>query len=301
MRILAVVALALTAHAAPAHRLLLTVGNGVEIVGRSGTVQVRYPDSRGQNASGARFSPDGQRVAWVSGDGVHVAGANGSAARLVARGSAFAWSGDSRSLLITGTGPVQVYSLATGRLTTVVKARAGIFYFALGFAGGTPVYTRGTDLAGLDPFDVVVGSRVALRIGDFHYRGSVPTLSPDGGRVAFVWPSGKGDVIRVADLRTGAHHDIGGVRPSFWLSWSPDSTRLAFANVTRGRWQTEIVSAGGGVARAVGPGVVPVWVRDGELLIVRGTSYDQLWASDGSGPEHLLFHTPAPIFSVDAS
>jgi WD40 repeat protein len=265
---------------------------------------------------GAWFSPDGTKVAWPADDGVHLADADGTNSRLVEPMSttchtvctemSVAWSGDGTKLLIGGGGPgtnaLQVYSLATGQLTDVAPRMRVVLYSAVGFTrGGAPVYTRDTDRSGIDPFDLLVGSRVVYRFGTSHCECGGLRLSPDGRHVAIAWQGLQGDVIRVIDVRNGVAHDIHGYNPAFALWWSPDSTRIVFPDLFQGSWTTETIAASGGKAHTVGPGIAVGWARDGEVLIVRN-NYTELWASDG-GPERLLFGAPKNLLIdwVDAA
>jgi WD40 repeat protein len=285
----------------------------LETVTRDGTVQATFGSS---GLTGARFSPDGTKVAWAAPDGAHIADADGTNSRLVDPASTschtectsmnVAWSQDGAKLLISGGGPetnaLQIYSLTTGSLTDAAPRLRLVLYQALGFtAGGAPVYTRDADRSGIDPFDLLVGSRVVYRFGSSHCQCGGLRLSPDGRHVAIAWQGLNGNVIRVIDVRNGVAYDIHGYNPAFALWWSPDSTRIAFPNRVQGSWTTETIAAGGGKAHAIGPGIAVGWARDGEALIVRN-DYSQLWAS-GGGPERLLFHAPKNLLIdwVDAA
>jgi hypothetical protein len=277
-------------------------GAVLETVNRAGAVQTVFGSSE---VVGARFSPDGTKVAWTAPDGVHLADADGTNSRLVEPASitchtvcgamSVAWSNDGTKLLIGGGGPqtnaLQVYSLTTGALTDAVPRLRLVFAQAVGFtASGAPVYTRTTDRSGIDPYDLLVASRVVYRFGTSHCDCGGLRLSPDGRHVAIAWQGLHGNVIRVIDVRNGVAHDIHGYDPAFALWWSPDSTRIAFPDLFQGSWTTKTIAAGGGKARPVGPGIAVGWARDGEVLILRN-DYTELWASD-EGRERLLFRAP---------
>jgi hypothetical protein len=277
----------------------------LETVNRGGAVQTAFGSSE---LVGARFSPDGTKVAWAAPDGVHLADADGTNSRVLVpasitchtecTGMSVAWSNHGSELLIGGGGPqtnaLQVYSFTTGALADAAPRLRLVFNQAVGFtAGGAPVYTRMTDRSDVDPFDLLVGSRVVYRFGSSHCECGGLRLSPDGSRVAIAMQTTHGNVMRVIGVANGVAHDIRGYNPAFALWWSPDSTRIAFPNLVQGSWTTETIAAGGGKAHPVGPGIAVGWARDGEVLVVRD-NYAQLWASDG-GPERLLFRAPKNV------
>jgi hypothetical protein len=277
----------------------------LQTVNRGGTVQTAFGSS---DLVGARFSPDGTKVAWAAPDGVHLADADGTSSRLVDPASVschtdciqmnVVWSQDGGELLISGGGPqtnaLQTYSLANGSFADVAPRLRGVDYIAVGFTnGGRPVYTRQADRSDVDPYDLMVGSRVVYRFGAGRCECGGLRLSPDGRRIAIAMQIARGNVIRVIDVRNGVAHDIHGYNPAFALWWSPDSTRIAFPNLFKGSWTTETISAGAGKAHPVGPGIAVGWARDGEVLIVRN-GYTELWASD-NGPERLLFRAPKSL------
>ena len=101
--------------------------------------------------------------------------------------------------------------------------------------------------------------------------GSMPRFSPDGRRVAFVVPSPNANtpaqLAVVAANGTGKHQIAGGAYPQSLVSWSPNGSRIAFAEF--GVW---VVSDDGtNPRRLTNPGsgfdVDPDWSPDGETLL----------------------------------
>jgi Tol biopolymer transport system component len=306
----------------------------LERVDRSGRVQAVYDHvipGRGFLRA-ARWSPDGTRLAWTTDAGVYVENSDGSARRLLVPTSDlcttscsyanFAWSPDSRSLLVGGVGEqtnaLLLVSVASSSLTHAAPTLPFANYTALGFApdGRSFVYTRligNPGHASCCYLDVRVAStdgrttRVAYRFSSWRYEGSFPTLAPNGRSIAFVYPvqilhTRRGaNVLRVVDLRTGKTHDIGGFEPTFAQAWSPDSRRIAFVNLRKPDWRVETVAASGGPTHSIGPGVSVSWQHDGELLVIRGTHQEQVWASANGKPEQFLFRTPhnLSVASID--
>jgi Tol biopolymer transport system component len=137
--------------------------------------------------------------------------------------------------------------------------------------------------------------RVAYRFPSAFYKGSFPSLSPDGRTIAFMTPSndGRKNLIRVVDLQSGAAHAIDlGVVYAQSPAWSPDSRRLAMSRLYG---QVVTVSAGGGQARTLGiRGTGVSWTSRGGILVLRGKSGGEVWAGSGAHA-HRLFRLPGKL------
>jgi Tol biopolymer transport system component len=336
---LVLTAVALTAtpasgSAPAAHRYLVTAfGTGsepplVEILDQSGQVErvVAHPGHARSQA--ARWSPDGSMLAWIGHQGVVVERADGSGKSVLApaskrcsdvcTGFSFAWSPDSRSLAIGGAGVdtnhLVVVAARGGKRVEVAPASRATNYFVVGWLpdGKSLVYERSSGTlghAGCCRLDLRVAAadgghaRVAYRFPDPFYKGSSPSLSPNGRAIAYMTPSsdGRSNLIRVVHLRSGAVHamDVGVVFDQA-PAWSPDSRKLALA---RAYGEVVTVPADGGQVHGLGTkGAGAYWGAGGEVIILRGKRLGQVWVSRNGSPARFLFRVPGGlgIATIDA-
>jgi WD40-like Beta Propeller Repeat len=278
----------------PASRYLVTaqrIGSqqppNIEVVSAAGRLErvVARPGSI-TTSEDARWSPDGSMLAWTGNAGVGVERADGSARRLLVR--------PGRSVEIASPGP-------------------STKYFVVGWTadGRSLVYERSAGNANSPSccrLDVRVTTtdgrrtRVAYRFPDPFYKGSFPSLAPDGRTIAYMTPSDDGsrDLIRVVDLETGASHAIGGlgVLMDQAPAWLPDSRRFAIARLYR---QAVTVALDGAHLRALGPRASGVYSgRAGGIIMVRGAG--EVWSSRAGEPARFLFRLPHKlgIAAIDA-
>jgi Tol biopolymer transport system component len=213
-----------------------------------------------------------------------------------------------------------VASLTSPRISLrdAAPVSATAWYTALGWStdGKTIFYSRLRGVAGKAScchLDVRVESagalaaRTAYRFDNWRYTGSSPAVSPDGKSIAFVHQrpnsvtNGVDNVIRVVDVASRQSHDITGVGdPAFDISWSPDSSHLAYVdlgNPSKPTWTVSTLAADGSARTTVGSGIIAHYTREGGLTILRGRDADhrnQVWTSDDGTTERFLFRLPTP-------
>ena len=126
-----------------------------------------------------------------------------------------------------------------------------------------------------------------------------PSLSPDGGRVAFVAPDTREvPQIWIQNIADGEPHALtSGEVPASRPRWSPQDD-IVFARRGQGLWR--VPSLGGTLRRILETGVNPNLSADGSSLIYeRG---NRIWSAgaDGSNPRQLD-HIPEKYYSIPAS
>ena len=96
---------------------------------------------------------------------------------------------------------------------------------------------------------------------------------------------------------------IEGVNPGDASSvvWSPDPRTLAVVE-QKENWHVVTVDVASGKVRPAGRGLSVSYSREGELLVVRGRGFDELWSSENGRPQRRLFRMPdrQHLLSVDA-
>ena len=127
---------------------------------------------------------------------------------------------------------------------------------------------------------------------------SVPAVSPDGTRMAFVWnrdlwiASTNGGVARQLTKHPADDH---------WPSWSPDGSEIAFSSKRNGYWNVYRIPVAGGKPIQVtdhSEGYMPLeWYPDGKNILTQavrdhgGLDFDRLFCIDSEGrlPDRMLF------------
>jgi len=131
-------------------------------------------------------------------------------------------------------------------------------------------------------------SGVETALTDPSEDGSCPSVSPEGGRIAYLARvADSGTELRVISRNGGRPVTLAtGVEPSEYPSWSPDGRYLAFA--AGSPIKVWVVSAAGGEARELTPegGDYPRWSPDGEWIAY------SMWTQD-SDPNQGAWVVPA--------
>jgi eukaryotic-like serine/threonine-protein kinase len=142
-------------------------------------------------------------------------------------------------------------------------------------------------LAGLllrrDPTTEARPIRFSVSPADFVGRRGLPTLSPDGRRLAFVAAREGVPVVWVRSLDAVEAQPLSGSEDAVSAFWSPDSRSLGFFTVTDG---LKIVDEIGGPARTLGPILGrgfygAMWSPDGRIIV--GSLTRGLWAISAAG------------------
>ena len=140
-------------------------------------------------------------------------------------------------------------------------------------------------------------------------RDYYPTWSPDGKQIAFVRPFGEVGFshLFVLDADGSGLHQVGSLATdSSGLSWSPDSSRIAFGD---GTGISTVEPDGSGLERLISKGSSPAWSADGKTIAF--TRIPELFAMDADGgnvhrlvalrnTSGHLYSLGAPAWSPDA-
>lgn len=303
--------------AGPRHYLLVAVvkpkyKSMIEVVDGRGRRELLVQAPQVAETSAA-WSPDRSMIAWTTRAGIMVERRDGRQRRLVfsqPRGCTaicqpltFAWSPNSRRLLVGGAGRqtnrLLTISLSSGRASDIVRPRASTEYRIVGWApnGGQIAYQRTSGKYG-EEVDLIVARpngthrRTLFSLAEPIHDSFAAAWSPDSSAIAFSTDhrAPHDPTLAIVDVASGAIHRLrhggwGSQRPA----WSPDSKRLAVALGGR----TVTMSTAGRRIHALlavtGPSVV--WSPRGQITI-SGPDVQpwKVFASlNGTSPAKLLF------------
>jgi Tol biopolymer transport system component len=310
----------------PRHYLIVAVvkpkyKSMVEIVGAHGRRE-RLLQKPQVTEMSAAWSPDRSMVAWTAHAGILVEHANGRQRRLifsqpggcttVCAPLTFAWSPDSRRLLVGGAGRqtnrLLTISLNGGRVTDVVRPRAFTEYGIVGWApnGRQVAYTRASGKFGTDVELIVARPdgthhRTLFSLADGIHDSFTAAWSPDSRSIAFSTDhrAPHDPTLAIVNVATRAVHRFrhggwGDQRPA----WSPDSKRLAVP--LGGRMVT--MDTRGGHIHALGTqgGISVTWSPSGQITIAG--SDPQPWkvfaSLNGNAEARLIFRLPSTVAVV---
>jgi Tol biopolymer transport system component len=311
--------------ASPRHYLIVAVvkpkyKSMVEIVDARGRRE-RVVQRPQLTLSSAAWSPDRSMVAWTTRAGIMVERGNGRQRRLlfsqpggctaICEPLTFAWSPDSRRLLVGGAGRqtnrLLTISLSGGRATDVVRPRASTEYRVIGWApnGRQVAYQRRSGTYGNDVELIVArpdgtNRRSLFRLAEPIHDVFVGAWSPDSRSIAFSTDhrAPHDPTLAIVNVATRAVHRLKGGWGSQRPAWSPDSKRLAVA--LGGRTVT-MTTAG----RRIHPllavtGVGVAWSPRDQITISGPDAHPwKVFASrNGISPAKLLFQLPRNVAVV---
>jgi serine/threonine protein kinase len=286
--------------------------------------------AKSETVDSATFSPDGHRLAYLSGGVVYTAQLSGEnppaivgtpaprTDRLRGLGQlGLTWTPDGQSLIfgqatgfglwhlwrvtVTGHGPPERIDLA-------------------GFAGFPAISKPGNRLAfsrsssDSDIYRIMQGGRMET-IQASNFNEGEAAVSPDGEKVAFlsernsendeIWIAGMADGSKRRSLTNGLH------KPEGSPQWSPDGVRIAFDGFdgTGDVRRVFVVDAAGGAVRSIPSKAgfsdnVPSWSRDGKYIYFGSnrTGRLEVWRAPTDGKEPVQITTTggwAPVESWD--
>jgi len=125
--------------------------------------------------------------------------------------------------------------------------------------------------------------------------------SPDGSRIAFTRGNNSGDDkvwVENADGTSVFPLEIGGGGAKRHPTWSPDSTKIAYAVVKNEPEQVYVAPSTGGFGQPIGKGHEPTWSPDGSHIAFdtynSGFGYVDLHLVNADGSGTPLIVTPSP-------
>jgi Tol biopolymer transport system component len=210
------------------------------------------------------YSPTGGRIAYVIGDTVYVAKANGEHSRAVAKGTSPAWSPSGGRLVVeqgtsdegdtsTGSPNLAIVDVETGASEPLTKR------------AGSPTWSpNGRYIAFVDFRSKAFGSITRIRPGGrgrkVIYRAgpqrsaAAPDWSPHGDSLVFVKSSQNASSLTLIGAGGGQARRLkrrSAKHPFRSVAWAPSGDRLAFAAYKGTRQNVYITSADGGPSMLV--------------------------------------------------
>jgi len=312
--------------ARPQHYLIVAIvkpeyKSTVEVVDTRGRRE-RLVQGPQLTLSSAAWSPDRSMVAWTTHRGIMVERGKGSQRRLVFSRPGvrcpglcvpltFAWSPDSRRLLVGGAGR-QTNRLLTiplngGRATDVVRPRAFTEYQVIGWApnGRQVAYQRTSGTYGNDVELIVARPDGTHRRSLFTLQEPIHDYfegawSPDSRSIAFSTGHRAlhDPTLAIVNVSTRAVHRLPGGWGSQRPAWSPDSKRLAVALGSR---TVTMTTAGGRIHPLLAvTGSSVAWSPRDQITIsgVDAQPWKVFASRNGTAAAKLLFQLPRNVAVV---
>ena len=274
----------------------------------SGT-DVRQITTDSAGAHSASWSPDGNRIVYMSGTQIVVVGADGSARRVIsdAKGNqAPTWSPGGGDILFAGGDfpNIAIQTMRTdGSGRRIVAPNAGGFDYDPVWSPDGKRIAFVTGIRGQGPriHLMNVDGSERRRLTTLSLAEERPAWSPDGTQIAFQAAGEQNGVrdanIYVTTVSTGETRRITNHRRPFLdetPSWFPDGQRLAIQSDRDGTWSTYVIGLDGAVkTRLTRPANYynPKWSPDGSTLAFESTR-------DGNSAIYTVRADGAGLFKV---
>ena len=262
--------------------------------------EIARAKTRAGSVGTSAWSPSGSRIAWSQLIGareqVWVAARDGSSAHAVSGPidslGQIAWLPDN-TLIYWANFRLFRLTLAgrSSMLAPVIGGRFSIDARGTRLAFGPPI--------GAGPIVIyALATGAARRIGGKPASDSLPSLSPDGNRVAF----SRRDGIWIARTAGGAAHRI--LRSGYCVRWSPDGRMLAYIDSSDS--SLRLVSPTGGKrtillrAASCNESVPPGWSPNSQdLAVVRGHEEQRVMIVDARTHKSNVVTRPAIGATID--
>ena len=214
------------------------------------------------------WSPDGERIAFVSNSDIYVMDANGEHRRKLTNnrhdGSSPSWSPDGKRIAFVSsrddwkTSDIYVMNADGKKIQNLTNDPWRNSVPAWSPDGKRIAFTsqRGNDWRDIDIYVIHInGGKIQNLTKSFHGSGWAPSWSPDGKHIAFV-SAAQGATIDIYVMNVGDRNPQQLTNDRHLdndPSWSPDGKRIAFAskrgsdwNQRNGDWDIYVMNADGG-------------------------------------------------------
>ena len=258
-----------------------------------------------ENADAASLHPDGKTLAFTWGGKIWIASLNGGQPREFWKGPIsafqelnaprFAPDGSALAVFANGLWILPYPSGKPRKLPTTNPHFRGAAWFP---------DSRTLLVAEAGTFEEGALMRVGVRNGSRRtiYSGPsnlwLPSVSPDGRRIAFSAGSAEWDVVEVGFSAGTVHTMVEGVGTNWYPDWAPSGTHFLFAeNGVGGGIVDRDASGSGFTRRLMESGDAPRWSPDGARFVyVDKASPDKLMLANVSGGRSVVLDQVASVW-----